>query len=263
MGEITFEETGYNVNMKRKINIVVPMAGLGSRFQNVGFENPKPLIDVLGEPMISLVVRNLTPTVPHRFIFICQWEHDEKYAIKKHLEMIAPGCVVKLLSDVTDGAACTVLEASDMLDHDQPLIIANCDQYVKTSMDEYINSWGRSGNQGYIMTMKASEDKWSYVRLNQSNLVLDVVEKIVVSDEATVGIYNFEKASDFITAANSMIQRDIRVKGEFYVAPVYNLLIEDGYEVGIHNIGECDSTMYGLGTPEDLSEYIRQFRNNH
>lgn len=245
--------------MKRKINIVVPMAGLGSRFQNVGFQNPKPLIEVLGEPMISLVVRNLTPSVPHRFIFICQREHEEKYGIKKHLEKIASGCDVKLISGVTEGAACTVLEASDMVDHNQPLIIANCDQYIKASMDEYIDSWGRSGNQGYIMTMKANEDKWSYVRLNQSNLVLDVVEKVVVSDEATVGIYNFEKASDFIAAASIMIQRDIRVNGEFYVAPVYNMLIDDGYEVGIHNIGECDRTMYGLGTPEDLSEYIRQF----
>lgn len=245
--------------MKREINIVVPMAGLGSRFKNVGYEKPKPLIDVLGEPMISLVVRNLTPSVPHRFIFICQREHEDRYGLRKYLEKIAPGCDVKLISGVTEGAACTVLEGSDMVEQKHPLIIANCDQYIKASMDEYIDSWFRSENPGYIMTMKATEDKWSYVKLNQNNLVLDVVEKVVVSDEATVGIYNFEKGSDFMEAARMMIRKDMRVNGEFYVAPVYNMLINSGYEVGIHNIGECDSKMYGLGTPEDLSEYIRQF----
>lgn len=257
--EISLEEIKDNENMKREINIVVPMAGLGSRFKNVGYQNPKPLIEVLGEPMISLVVRNLMPSVPHRFIFICQREHEEKYGLKKYLEKIAPGCDVKLISGVTEGAACTVLEASDMVEQNQPLVIANCDQYIKASMDEYIESWVRSTNRGYIMTMRATEDKWSYVRLNQNNLVLDVVEKVVVSDEATVGIYNFEKGSDFMGAARKMVQRNIRVNGEFYVAPVYNMLINDGYEVGIYNIGQCDSTMYGLGTPEDLKEYIRQF----
>ena len=245
--------------MKDIVNIIVPMAGLGSRFKKVGFTKPKPLIDVLGEPMISVVVRNLTPSIPHKFIFICQEAHEQEFGLKKYLEQIAPGCDVKLINGVTDGAACTVLAAIDLIDSDQPLVIANCDQYVKASMDDYLKSWREGGAHGYIMTMRSSEDKWSYVRLDEMGMVVDVVEKVVVSDEATVGIYNFKKGNDFIVAAQSMIARDIRVNGEFYVAPVYNMLIESGYKVGVYNIGGCDDGMFGLGTPDDLCEYIKRF----
>tara|TARA_B110000503_G_C7143842_1_gene412068 strand:+ start:284 stop:1033 length:750 start_codon:yes stop_codon:yes gene_type:complete len=247
--------------MNNITNIVVPMAGLGSRFSKVGFENPKPLIDVLGEPMISLVVKNLRPSTPHRFIFICQESHEKEFGLKKYLEKIAPGSQVKLINGITDGAACTVLEASGLIDLDQPLVIANCDQYIEASMDDYLNSWHEKGLDGYIMTMKANENKWSYVKLNEDEEVVDVVEKVVISDEATVGIYNFKKGNDFIVAAQKMIQNDIRVNGEFYVAPVYNMLIKNGYKVGVHNIGSCEDTMFGLGTPEDLSEYIRQYED--
>ena len=243
-------------------NIVVPMAGLGSRFSKVGFKNPKPLIDVLGEPMISLVVKNLRPSTPHRFIFICQETHEKEFGLKTYLENIAPGCQVKLINGITDGAACTVLKASDLIDLNEPLIIANCDQYIEASMDNYLNTWHEKNLDGYIMTMKAYEDKWSYVKLNNYGEVLEVVEKVVISDEATVGIYNFKKGNDFIVAAKKMIENDLRVNGEFYVAPVYNMLISDGYKVGVHNIGSCDDTMFGLGTPEDLEEYINQYSGN-
>lgn len=249
--------------MNNITNIVVPMAGLGSRFSKVGFKHPKPLINVLGEPMISLVVKNLRPITPHRFIFICQESHEKEFGLKKYLEKIAPSCQVKLINGITDGAACTVLEASGLIDLDQPLVIANCDQYIEASMDDYLNSWHEKGLDGYIMTMKANENKWSYVKLNDDEEVIDVVEKVVISDEATVGIYNFKKGNDFIIAAQKMIQNDIRVNGEFYVAPVYNMLIKNGYKVGVHNIGSCEDTMFGLGTPEDLSEYIRQYGDNN
>jgi len=103
--------------------------------------------------------------------------------------------------------------------------------------------------------MWADDPKWSFVAM-ENNLVTQVVEKQVISNDATVGIYNFRRAADFVKGAEEMIRRDLRVKNEFYVAPVYNILIEEGYRVGIHDVGREADGMYGLGTPADLDLFL-------
>jgi len=107
-----------------------------------------------------------------------------------------------------------------------------------------------------IMTMHADDPKWSFVGLDSLGLVTKVVEKKVISNEATVGIYNFRYGSDFVDAAKSMIAEGERVNGEFYVAPTYNTLIKRGAKVGISNIGSEANGMYGLGTPADLNIFL-------
>jgi dTDP-glucose pyrophosphorylase len=108
------------------------------------------------------------------------------------------------------------------------------------------------------MTMEASDPKWSFCELNQSNLVTRVVEKEVVSNTATVGIYNFKHGRDFVGAAQKMISRNLRVNGEFYVAPTYNQLIEDGARIGIFSVGSERDGMYGLGIPDDYEWFLKQ-----
>jgi hypothetical protein len=92
--------------------------------------------------------------------------------------------------------------------------------------------------------------------LDRSNLVTRVVEKEVISHEATVGIYNFRRGSDFVRAADRMIAKNLRVNNEFYVAPVYNELIEDGARIAIYNVGREGAGMYGLGIPSDLEHFL-------
>lgn len=238
------------------LNIVVPMAGAGSRFVKAGFTDPKPLIPVNGVPMIRVVINNLTPAIPHRFIFICQQAHIDAYGLNEKLSAWAPGCSIIGINGLTDGAACTVLAASDQINTDEPLMIANSDQYIDVDINVYLDDIESRGLHGLIMTMKANDPKWSFVALDAESLVTRVVEKEVISDEATVGIYNFCKGSDFVAGAESMIARNERVNGEFYVAPVYNQLINDGQAIGIYNIGEEANGMYGLGIPADLSLFL-------
>lgn len=236
------------------LQIVIPMAGLGSRFVKQGYLLPKPLIPVHGVPMIKVVIDNLRPKVPHRFIFVCQKEHIIEYGLIEKLGLWAPNSIIVKLDNITSGAACTVLEAKKYINNDNPLMIANSDQYINISIDKYLTNLIYDG---LIMTMTANDPKWSYVGVDKNKKILKVVEKEVISNEATVGIYNFKKGKDFVWAAEAMIKNDLRVNNEFYVAPVYNQLINDNKIIEFYNIGKELNGMYGLGTPEDLNAFLQ------
>ncbi len=240
------------------INIVIPMAGHGSRFSKAGYKNPKPLISVNGIPMIELVIDNLKPSKEHRFIFICQSEHLTNYPLRNLLEEKAPGCQIIETEQVTEGAACTVLLAKKIINCKDQLMIANCDQYVDVDINKYLAILDDQSVDGLIMTMKACDDKWSFIKLNEKNEITVIVEKKVVSDEATVGIYNYRRGSDFVRAAEKMIAKNLRVNNEFYIAPVYNEMISDGSTIKYFNIGSLGSSMSGLGTPEDLTLFLNK-----
>ena len=232
------------------------MAGAGSRFSDAGYKDPKPLISVHGRTMIQVVIENLTPSIPHRFIFICQKAHVEAHALRSKLSVWAPDCAMVEIDGMTEGAACTVLAAKALINNDCPLMIANSDQFVDININDYLGALRNSDWEGLIMTMRANDPKWSYVGLGSNSLVKHVVEKEVISDEATVGIYNFCHGCSFVQAAEEMIVKDQRVNGEFYVAPTYNSLISNGHKVGIYNVGSEGAGMYGLGIPPDLEAFL-------
>lgn len=162
------------------------------------------------------------------------------------------------IDGLTEGAACTVLQAKYLIDSINPLMIVNSDQYVDCSIDNYLEKMRTDNLDGLIMTMEAKDPKWSFVGLESNNkYIARVAEKQVISNEATVGIYNFARGRDFVCAAEKMIIRNERVNGEFYVAPVYNILItENAYKAGIFNVGKERNGMYGLGTPSDLDYFL-------
>ena len=238
------------------LNIIIPLAGAGSRFAKNGYKDPKPLIPIHGVPMIKLVIDNLRPRIAHRFIFICQNSHLNSYNLRQKFESWAPGSIILGIDGVTDGAACTVLKAKQYIDNDDAVMIANSDQYVDVDINTYLIDIANRKLDGLIMTMDANDPKWSYVALNEGGIVTEVVEKKVISKEATVGIYNFIRGRDFVTSAEAMIAADERVNGEFYVAPVYNRYIQSGRKIGVYNIGKDRGGMYGLGIPEDLEDFL-------
>lgn len=239
------------------ITFVIPMAGAGSRFARAGYDTPKPLIPVHGRPMIDVVIRNLKPKKrASHFIFLVQKDHIDRYGIDKKLQQWCPGCDVVSVEGLTEGAACTVLLAKNRI-KPSPLVIANCDQFVDCSIDDFLDDWLDHDYDGMIMTMTANDPKWSYVGFDANGNVERVVEKEVISNEATVGIYAFTRGTDFVTAAEEMISDNERVKNEFYVAPVYNRLIRNGANIGIKNIGTERNGMYGLGIPTDLEYFLQ------
>lgn len=239
-----------------RLNIVIPMAGHGSRFRDAGYDRPKPMIEVHGVPMIEVVVKNIKPVRAHRFIFLCLEAHLKQFGLDEYLRKIAPGCEIVPVRGVTEGAACTVLLAQEFFNTSEPLMIANSDQFVEVDINAYLNAADIAEADGLIMTMKANDAKWSFVGFDPQGRIDRVVEKEVISDEATVGIYNYAHGSDFVDGANAMIGKNIRVNNEFYVAPVYNELIAAGKKIIHFNIGEVGRGMHGLGTPADLDNFL-------
>jgi dTDP-glucose pyrophosphorylase len=237
-----------------KLNVLIPMAGAGSRFSEAGYTFPKPLIEVNGKPMIQVVVENLN--IEANYIFIVQKEHYQKYNLKYMLELIAPGCKIVQTEGITEGAACTTLLAKQHINNDSPLIIANSDQFVEWNSNECMYSFKNSSIDGGILTFKATHPKWSYAKINNDGLVSEVAEKKVISDNATVGIYYWKHGKDYVKYAEQMIKKDIRTNNEFYVCPVFNEAIQDGKKIKVQNVRE----MLGLGTPEDLETFLRKKR---
>jgi len=253
--EIEMGVTNNNLKWEdNKMNVLIPMAGAGSRFQQAGYTFPKPLIDVKGKPMIQVVVENLG--IDANFIFVVQKEHREKYNLDTLLNLIAPNSKVVEVDGLTEGAACTALLAKEYIDNDNPLFFANSDQFVEWDSTEFMYKMNETDADGGIVSFRATHPKWSFAKVDEQGLVTEVAEKNPISDIATVGYYYWKKGSDFVKYAEDMIEKDIRVNNEFYVCPVFNQAIEDGKQIRTFDI----SKMWGLGTPEDLKYYLENYK---
>ena len=235
------------------MNIIVPMAGAGSRFEKAGYTFPKPLIEVKGQPMIAKVVENLN--LQGRYIFLVQKTHYDKYDLKNLLNLIAPGCEIVQIEGLTEGAACTVLKARDLIDNDTPLIISNSDQFIKWNSFETISSFNNA--DGGILTFKSVHPKHSFAKVDGDGFVTEVAEKNPISSDATVGIYHWKKGSNFVKYADQMIEKNIRTNNEFYVCPVYNEAFKDGLKVKASLVDE----MLGMGTPEELNNFLTHYKS--
>ncbi|MBN3217961.1 glycosyltransferase family 2 protein [Pectobacterium polaris] len=239
------------------LNIVLPMAGKGSRFADAGYALPKPMIPVHGVPMIKIVVDNLTPKVEHRFIFVAQQSHIDQYNLFPKLKSYAKNVEIIGINGITEGQVCTALVAKKFFNSNEPLMNANSDQYIDFDINEYLDAMQSRNLDGMIMTMKSQDKKWSYAKTNENGLVIETAEKEVISSDATVGIFNFKKGSDLVRSAEQMIAENIRVNNEFYTCPAYNYLIKEGKKIGIYPIGEEYNGMYGLGIPADLDLFLK------
>lgn len=237
------------------INIVIPMAGQGSRFAKAGYEKPKPFIDVNGKPMIVRVLENLAyPNA--RYILIARKEHmDREKALVEQIEQEFNAVFIPI-EKLTEGTACTVLYARKYINNAEPLLIANSDQIVDMNIADFIDDCKKRNLDGSILTFidKHSDPKWSFAKLDKNQLVTEVKEKVVISEYATVGIYFYTKGESFIDSAIDMIIENDRVNNEFYTCPTYNYMIKEKARIGIYNIDFAQ--MHGIGTPEDLNSYL-------
>lgn len=236
------------------MKILIPMAGEGSRFAVEGYTFPKPLIDVEGKPMIQRVVENLD--FDAEYIFLVRKEHLKKYeGLHSTLDQITNGRFkVVEVDSLTEGAACTALLAKDYINNDEDLLIANSDQIIEYSPENFRYLKSFSDVDGIVFCFNSVHPKWSFVKTNMRGAVTEVAEKNPISNIATCGIYWYRKGCDFVNAAEGMIQKNIRVNGEFYIAPVYNEFIQTNKTLVPFFVHK----MYGIGTPEDLNSYLNR-----
>jgi dTDP-glucose pyrophosphorylase len=235
------------------VNIVMPMAGRGSRFAQIGVTTPKPLIDVRGKPMYAWATDGLPLALARRLIFICLREHLQplRQDIAKRYAKYDPAVIA--LDEVTQGQACTVLAARELIDADEPLLIFNADTYCRTTLAGALESLPPQV-AGVLDVFRAAGDKWSFARFDADRRVLETAEKRRISEWATTGLYYFRRGSDFVRHADAMIAEGERSNHEFYVAPVYNRLIAAGADVRANPV----EAVWVLGTPEDLAHFERE-----
>ena len=236
------------------MKVLIPMAGAGSRFAKEGYTFPKPLIDVNGKPMIQTVVENLD--FDCEYIFLVRKEHVEKYSgLINTLDRITNGKFEYVVVDgLTEGAACTALLAEKYIDNEEDLLIANSDQFIEYAPQNFLMLKSLTGCDAIVYTFNAVHPKWSFVKTNSRGYVTEVAEKKPISNIATCGIYWYRHGSDFVKYAKQMIDKNIRVNNEFYIAPVYNELIKDGKTL----IPFYVHSMWGIGTPEDLRYFLEK-----
>lgn len=240
-----------------KLNLVIPAAGMGSRFRAIGVATPKPLIPILGIPMIGWVIANFN-LEPDDVIWIISRKEDE---IPGNLKDLLPHLENEIrfieINELTDGAATTLEFALNQIPSNEAVLCANSDQYVSADLTPYMDMVRANKSSGQILTMAASGNKWSYVKRNSDGEVIDVVEKVQISDEATVGIYGWRTAEEASNSIAIMKKSDFKVNGEFYVAPSYTFLINLGGNVATYNVGNVEEDVHGLGTPEDLDIFLQ------
>lgn len=241
----------------KNIQLVIPAAGLGSRFADHGYAQPKPLIDVAGLPMIDWVIGNFQLIPGDTLVVVSRVGLNIKESIEPIVRDL--GVLVHFIDvpALTEGPAMTVAAATSVLDMNQPLVVANSDQYVSASLVPFLTTLRESSQDlGLVLTMRANSTKWSYVGRLEDNSVSQIVEKVEISDEATVGIYGWSRAGLFLESLKSMVANNDRTNGEFYVAPSYNYMIKAGIQVETEFVGNLEDNVHGLGTVEDLLTFL-------
>lgn len=243
---------------RRRIQLVIPMAGLGSRFSQAGYQVPKPLIQIHGIPMYQLVVNNLMHESVASLTIVCprKWGLSPEIVRLDSTHQI-PVNIVEV-DDLTEGPASTVWLAKPYLNPELPVVVANSDQYIDSDLSKFYDAISRHGSANVILCMEDSDKKWSYVRQSSEGLVEEVREKRVISNLATVGIYGFSTATVMFEAFQEMFSAKDSTLGEYYVAPAYNYIIKQGNPVSVVNLGPVGTVMHGLGIPVDFESFLEK-----
>ena len=243
---------------EQKINVLIPMAGRGSRFAEAGFTDPKPLIKTKGKTMIEWAMQSFgfLPKENVQFIFVILKEHDEKFSLHKHLiDIFGEHIKVVVTDSVTRGQAETCLLAKDLIDNYNKLFIFNCDTFSQTpNLYSEIMDYDP---EGLLVCFEANDPRYSFAKLDAYGYVCETAEKRPISNYASNGMYYFKHGHLFVQAAEAVITEGAQEQGEFYIAPLYNRLIALGKRVRISLVKEN----WILGTPEELARFEKQYEN--
>lgn len=222
--------------MNKKYNLVVPLAGKGQRMVDAGFSIPKPLI-VAGDKCIIEWSMNSIDYSECNLFFIVREEHEslKEFLLKKY-----PDCKIVLSKGNTAGAVDSVLLAKEFINNSTPLIVYCPDVYFEP---KYTPSPAHFSNEGFLTVFKANSPNYSYIEINGDGTVKKTVEKVVISDKASVGVYCFSTGSLFVSSASNY-----SYEKESYVCPLYNIIIQNGGKVVFKEVDK----LYVMGTPEEL-----------
>lgn len=239
------------------MNFVIPMAGRGSRFKKIGIDTPKFLIEVKNKKLLQYSLKSLPLELATKVIFIGLTEHNIEFNIKKELKNILPEKLsfeLILIDDVTQGQAETVYLAKKHIDFTKDLVIFNIDTYFysKSLADKLSSS---SKKDGVLGAFKDTGTNWSFAKIDKKGEVIETTEKIPISDNALTGLYHFTNPNDFFETFEYYHSNNFKFNNEYYVAPMYNYLIQKGKKFVLDFTDE----FIPLGTPEEIKGFEPTF----
>ncbi len=238
------------------MNVLVLMSGSSQAFKEAGYFYPKNLVEVMGQPMVQHVMETLAPLKTIGGNFICAVRRDEnrKHHTGKVLQLMDPSTTVLEIAEETSGAACSGLLAVNYINNDEPLIITNGDQIlIDTDLPKIIHHFIEQRLDAGVVVFEDIHPRWSFVKCNENELVIETAEKRPISKFATAGFYYFARGREFVTAAMEMIKKDAHVNGLFYICPALNEMILKQARIGIFTIDR--SNYCSLATPADVQAY--------
>lgn len=237
------------------LNILIPMGGISTFFEGDEYPYPKPFIEINGSLMIELVIENFARIrEPHRFIFVVQRGDCSTYHLDDTLRLLAgDGCEIIVLNGETRGAACSALMAIDFIDNDEKLIVSNGDQLLDLDMNELLESFEQRMSDGGVVCFRSVHPKWSYVRLDEQQRIIETAEKRPISSNAIAGLYYFRRGRDFVASAMKSIQKDAQVNGLYFVAPTLNEMVLDHRQLDIYMIDK--DRYHSFYSPQKIKEY--------
>ncbi len=244
------------------MKIVIPMAGRGSRFADRGYETPKPLIGIAGQPMLFWALENLLAMDFSDLVFVVLQEHEAMFQVRSLIGVHLKGALpenrihVVCIPDVTEGQLCTVLAAKHLIDSEEPLLIAASDTYIISGLQADIDA-RPADCAGIISVIDLPGEQWSFARTDAGGRVVQVAEKERISDHASSGLYYFSRGSDLVSFGEEMVRDQERTRGEFFVIPVYQKMIDAGRKVLLSHAEE----MWDMGTPEAKTAFEAYLRH--
>lgn len=236
------------------MNILIPMAGEGTRFPRDSYKIPKPLIEIHGEPMIQRAVESLNLPGKYHFVVRKDSYYDQVCSL---LHKILPDPKIISVEETTQGPAASCLLFKDFINNEEELVVVNCDQIMWWDSELFLSTARYYKYDGVVVTYSTTTPKNSYARINRNGFVEEIKEKEVISDISLNGIHYWRKGKYFVQSAESMIEENDRApNGEFYVGPSYNHMVRAGLKVGIHHIPNWQHNP--VGVPEDLETYLNK-----
>lgn len=237
---------------------IMPVAGLGSRFATVGISKPKPLIDIGGKPMVRWAADSIPFVEDSEFVFVARQAHINEYDIDEHLEQIfTPEITVVVIDYLTEGPACTAALAQEAVDDDESVVVTDSDHYFESDAYERLLTGDRDGIRGAIPVFRSDDSGLSYSVVDERMCVQRVAEKEPISQYANIGAYYFDRFGDFRSALDAAMERGETVNDEYYVAPLYNELVD-----GTDSVMACEcETVWSLGTPDAVERFETEYLN--
>ena len=236
------------------INILIPMAG-ENEFEGGEYSYPKPLIEIKGKPLIELILKPFMEIKQEkRFIFVINADDSNKYSLDNVLRLIAgENVVIVELENETKGAACSALMAIEYIDNNDSLIIANSDSIINENINDSIEYFTENNVDAGVICFESVHPKWSFVRLDENDNIIETTEKRPISKNAIAGFYYYKNGNLFVEAAKTMILKDVNTHDRFFVSATLNELILNNM---LLKMTEIDSDSYfQFYSPHKIKEY--------